>query len=58
MNCRTNAIVLDGVRAGEVEEGLQPGIDEELGQRLEQLDARPPGSAAFVACIVEYPTIH
>ncbi|MEF8819289.1 MAG: ferritin-like domain-containing protein [Haloferacaceae archaeon] len=55
MNYQTNAIVLDGVRAEEIKESLQTDIQEELGhaemlgQRLKQLDARPPGSAEFVA---------
>jgi len=55
MNYQTNAIVLDGVRAEEIKESLQADIQEELthaeqlGQRLKQLDARPPGSAAFTA---------
>ncbi|WP_435162037.1 ferritin-like domain-containing protein [Halorubrum sp. SY-15] len=55
MNYQTNAIVLDGVRAEEIKESLQADIQEELGhaeqlgQRLKQLDARPPGSAEFVA---------
>ncbi len=55
MNYQTNAIVLDGVSAEEVKESLQTDIQEELGhaqelgQRLKQLDARPPGSAEFTA---------
>jgi bacterioferritin len=55
MNYQTNAIVLDGVRAEEIKESLQVDIQEELGhaeqlgQRLKQLDARPPGSAEFTA---------
>ncbi|MFC7134242.1 MULTISPECIES: ferritin-like domain-containing protein [Salinibaculum] len=55
MNYQTNAIVLDGVRAEEIKESLQADIQEELthaqqlGQRLKQLDARPPGSAEFTA---------
>jgi bacterioferritin len=55
INYRTNSIVLDGVRAEEVKESLEADIHEELeharllGQRLKQLDARPPGSAAFAA---------
>jgi len=55
MNYQTNAIVLDGVRAEEIKESLKADIQEELGhaeqlgQRLKQLDARPPGSAEFVA---------
>ena len=55
MNYQTNAIVLDGVRAEEIKESLQQDIQEELthaeqlGQRLKQLDARPPGSEEFVA---------
>jgi len=55
MNYQTNAIVLDGVRAEEIKESLQTDIQEELGhaeqlgQRLKQLDDRPPSSADFVA---------
>ncbi len=55
MNYQTNAIVLDGVRAEEIKESLQRDVQEELGhaerigQRLKQLDARPPGSAEFTA---------
>jgi bacterioferritin len=55
MNYQTNAIVLDGVRAEEIKESLRTDIQEELGhadmigQRLKQLDARPPGSAEFTA---------
>lgn len=55
MNYLTNSIVLDGVRAEEIKESLQADIQEELnhaellGQRLKQLDERPPGSAEFTA---------
>jgi bacterioferritin len=55
MNYQTNAIVLDGVRAEEIKESLQTDIQEELthaeqlGNRLKQLGARPPGSAEFTA---------
>jgi bacterioferritin len=55
MNYQTNAIVLDGVRAEEIKESLREDIQEELGhaerlgQRLKQLDGRPPGSAEFTA---------
>mgnify|MGYP002761047743 CR=1 FL=1 len=55
MNYQTNAIVLDGVRAEEIKDGLQQDVQEELdhaeqlGMRLKQLDARPPGSAEFTA---------
>jgi bacterioferritin len=55
MNYQTNAIVLDGVRAEEIKESLRADIQEELGhaeqlgQRLKQLGAQPPGSAAFEA---------
>jgi bacterioferritin len=55
MNYLTNSIVLDGVRAEEIKESLQQDIQEELthaeqlGQRLKQLDERPPGSASFEA---------
>ena len=53
MNYQTNAIVLDGVRAEEIKESLQQDIQEELthaqqlGNRLKQLEARPPSSAEF-----------
>lgn len=53
MNYRTNAIVLDGVRAQEIKESLEADIQEELGhaellgRRLKQLNARPPGSSEF-----------
>ncbi|MFC6987783.1 ferritin-like domain-containing protein [Haloplanus sp. GCM10025708] len=53
MNYQTNAIVLDGVRAEEIKQSLQQDIQEELthaqqlGNRLKQLDARPPSSAEF-----------
>jgi bacterioferritin len=53
MNYLTNSIVLDGVRAEEIKESLQADIQEELnhaellGNRLKQLDERPPGSNAF-----------
>ena len=53
MNYLTNSIVLDGVRAEEIKEGLQADIQEELthaeqlGNRLKQMDARPPASAEF-----------
>ncbi|WP_267161304.1 ferritin-like domain-containing protein [Halovenus salina] len=55
MNYQTNAIVLDGVRAEEIKESLQQDIQEELnhaqqlGERLKQLDERPPGSAEFTS---------
>jgi bacterioferritin len=55
MNYQTNSIVLDGVRAEEIKESLQQDIQEELthsqqlGNRLKQLDARPPSSANFTA---------
>jgi bacterioferritin len=55
MNYQTNAIVLDGVRAEEIKESLQQDIQEELGHaeqlgnRLKQLEARPPSSADFTA---------
>lgn len=55
MNYQTNAIILDGVRAEKVKESLQEDIYEELehskklGQRLKQLDARPPSSMEFTA---------
>jgi bacterioferritin len=55
MNYLTNSIVLDGVRAEEIKESLQQDIQEELthaellGNRLKQVDERPPGSAEFEA---------
>jgi bacterioferritin len=55
MNYMTNSIVLDGIHAEEIKESLQTDIQEELnhaemlGQRLKQLDERPPGSAEFEA---------
>jgi bacterioferritin len=55
MNYQTNAIVLDGVRAEEIKESLKADVQEELahaeqlGQRLKQLEAQPPGSMEFVA---------
>jgi bacterioferritin len=55
MNYMSNSIVLDGVRAEEIKESLQADIQEELGhaeqlgQRLKQLNERPPGSEAFEA---------
>ncbi|MFB6161541.1 MAG: ferritin-like domain-containing protein [Haloferacaceae archaeon] len=55
MNYQTNAVVLDGVRAEEIKESLKQDVQEELGhaeqlgQRLKQLDAQPPGSVAFEA---------
>lgn len=55
MNYLTLSIVLDGIHAEEIKSSLSADVEEELGhaeqlgQRLKQLDARPPGSAAFVA---------
>jgi bacterioferritin len=55
MNYQTLAIVLDGIHAEEIKESLQADVQEELGhaeqlgQRLKQLDARPPGSKEFTA---------
>ncbi|MFW5929929.1 MAG: ferritin-like domain-containing protein [Halobacteriota archaeon] len=55
MNYQTNAIVLDGVRAEEIKESLEDDVQEELGhaemigQRLKQLDSRPPASMEFEA---------
>jgi bacterioferritin len=55
MNYLSNSIVLDGVRAEEIKESLQQDIQEELnhaemlGNRLKQLDDKPPGSASFEA---------
>ncbi|MFC4247900.1 ferritin-like domain-containing protein [Natribaculum luteum] len=55
MNYQTLSIVLDGIHAEEIKESLKADVQEELGhaeqlgQRLKQLDARPPGSEEFVA---------
>lgn len=55
MNYLTNSIVLDGVSAEEVRESLEADIQEELGhaqllgQRLKQLEERPPASYDFQA---------
>lgn len=55
LNYQTNAIVLDGIRAEEIKESLQADIQEELGharrlgERLKQLEARPPASEEFTA---------
>ena len=55
MNYLTNSIILDGVSAEEVKESLEADIQEELGhaemlgQRLKQLDERPPASYDFEA---------
>lgn len=54
MNYRTNAIILDGVRAEEIKRSLQQEIREELAhaeqfdQRLKHLDARPLSSMEFI----------
>jgi bacterioferritin len=55
LNYMTNAIVLDGVSAEEIKDSLQTDIQEELGhaeqlgQRLKQLDERPPASGEFAS---------
>ncbi|ELY93652.1 ferritin-like domain-containing protein [Natrialba taiwanensis] len=55
MNYLTNSIVLDGVSAEEVKQSLEADVQEELnhaqmlGNRLKQLDERPPASADFEA---------
>ena len=55
MNYLTNSIVLEGLSGEEVRESLELDIEEELGHarrignRLKQLDERPPGSAEFEA---------
>jgi bacterioferritin len=55
MNYLTNSIILDGVRAQEIKESLDADIQEELtharmlGERLKQLDERPPASGEFTA---------
>lgn len=52
-NYLANAINLDGVRAAEIRESLQADVQEELGhaqqlgERLKQLESRPPGSMAL-----------
>ncbi len=49
----TKSIVLDGVSAEEVKQSLEADVQEELnhaqvlGNRLKQLDERPPASADF-----------
>lgn len=53
MNYMTNSIILDGVRAEEIRESLRADVQEELthtqqlGDRLKQIDARPPASGEF-----------
>jgi bacterioferritin len=55
MNYQTLSIVLEGIHAEEIKESLRADVQEELGhaeqlgQRLKQLDATPPGSAEFEA---------
>lgn len=55
MNYLANSIVLDGVHAEGIKGSLDGDVDEELnharmlGQRLKQLDARPPASGEFEA---------
>lgn len=55
MNYLTNSIILDGVSAEEVKQSLEADVQEELnhaqmlGNRLKQLDERPPASADFEA---------
>jgi len=55
MNYLANAVVLKGVRAEEVKERLDTDVQEELtharmlGDRLDQLDERPPASMEFEA---------
>jgi bacterioferritin len=55
MNYLTNSIVLDGVHAEEIKESLQADVQEELnhaemlGNRLKQIDERPPASEEFQA---------
>ena len=55
MNYQTLSIVLDGIHAEEIKDSLTQDVQEELGhaemlgQRLKQLDSRPPGSEEFVA---------
>ena len=57
INYQIDAIGLDGVRAEESKESLQTDTQQELthaeqlGQRLKQLDARPPGSTDVLAVI-------
>ena len=55
MNYLANSVVLDGVSAEEVKDSLRTDIQEELnhaqmlGERLRQLESRPPGSYEFQA---------
>lgn len=55
MNYQTLSIVLNGIHAEEIKASLKQDVQEELGhaeqigQRLKQLDSRPPGSEEFVA---------
>ena len=53
MNYLANGVILKGVRAEEIKERLAADVQEELshaqllGDRLDQLDARPPASFEF-----------
>lgn len=53
MNYLANAVVLKGVSAEEIKERLSADVQEELahaqrlGERLDELDERPPGSYEF-----------
>jgi bacterioferritin len=55
MNYLANSIVLKGVSAEEIKERLEADVQEELthaqrlGQRLDELDERPPASFEFEA---------
>ena len=55
VNYLANAVVLEGVRAEEIKERLDADVQEELGharllgERLDQLDERPPASYEFEA---------
>ena len=55
MNYLANSVVLKGVSAEEIKERLEADVQEELGharmigQRLDELDQRPPGSFEFEA---------
>ena len=53
MNYLANSVVLKGVSAEEIKDRLEADVQEELGhaqqigQRLDELDERPPGSFEF-----------
>lgn len=53
LNYQANAIILDSIQGEEIKESLRADVQEELGhaeqlgQRLKELDARPPASTEF-----------